>query len=353
MLVTRCGRLPISLHLPRAINAFTAARIMPVCKLAATWLALAAGAVLGAGCGGSSSVSAGSAARSASIMQVGRSASCLAAAFLFTARPTPKELSTPLQATVLASFAVFRRPELPSEEASPLSGAAGGLARELHKDYELSAFYPAYVRQFSVLAGDRGFLVVPGFGRPQAVPAAHCLPAARRRVLLEQERRRVVEPVYCILAVGGGARAPLPGCESFAEVGESSRAFHVSDFLGGEPTLELIPDGVSLVRVSYRDAAPMVVPVKENAFLLTPPPAPRDRLDAYLRGLLPRIAGEHVTKAQRVAATAEWNAAFPGTYPARVEWLDGVRRVVRTISAPTAKSAAAISVGDLRAPVEG
>ncbi len=118
----------------------------------------------------------------------------------------------------------------------------------------------------------------------------------------------MVEPVFCIIEVGTNKNTPVPGCEPFAQVDESFGAFQVSDFLSREPTMELVPDGVASVRITYRDTAPIV---------------------------------------------AKLNKAFGGNCPIRIEWLDSARRLVRAIGPPTAESNSTTSVGNLRAPIEG
>jgi hypothetical protein len=298
-----------------------------------------------AACGSSTGIAAG-----ARLVRV--PPSCIPPAFRFTGpqRPVPKELSTPLEATILSSFAIFRRPALPGDE--PPGSSPGGLRRELYKDYELSSYYPAYVRQPTGLTGRRYF-VIPAFGQPEAVPPAHCFRAAVRHELVEQEHRRSVEPVYCIIEAGGTRQAPVPGCEPFAQINESYRAFQVSDFLGGEPTIELVPDGVASVRITYQATAPIIAHVSENAFLLTPPPTPNTPLDTELKQLLHRQRGKHISGAERRRLTIKYNNAFTGTYPIRIEWLDSTGGLVRTLSPPTAESISATSVGGLLAPSEG
>jgi hypothetical protein len=112
-----------------------------------------------------------------------RSSSCIPPALrLFGPRPAfPKALSTPLEATILSSFAIFRRSALPSNEPPARKPAARELARELSKDYELSSYYPAYVRQLTRFPNGRRYFVIPAFGRPEAVRPAHCLPTGVRR----------------------------------------------------------------------------------------------------------------------------------------------------------------------------
>jgi hypothetical protein len=309
-------------------------------------LALIAGlGLIFAACGSSSPIAA-----AGGIVRV--APSCIPPAFRFTGpqRPIPKKLSTPLEARILSSFAIFRRPAVPGDEPPGLS--PGGLRRELYKDYELSSYYPAYVRQLSGLAG-RGYFVIPAFGAPEMVPPAHCFRAGVRRELVEQEHRRLVEPVYCIIQAGATRQAPVPGCEPFAQVNESYRAFQVSDFLGGEPTIELVPDGVTSVRITYQATPPIIAHVNENTFLLTPPPTPNTPLDTKLKQLLQRLRGKHISRVERRAITIEYNTAFTGTYPTRIEWLNSTGGLVRALNPPTAESISATSVGGLLAPTEG
>jgi hypothetical protein len=298
---------------------------------------------------------AGCSAKTATGSETHQSSSCIPPAFrLFGPQPAlPKELSTPLEATILSSFAIFRRGALPSEELPGVSPVGGGLDHVLSRDYELSGFYPAYLRQVRRLPDGRRYFVIPAFARPEAVPLARCFRAGVRRRLVQQQHRRLTEPVYCIIEVGGSREAPVPGCEPFAQVAESFQAFHVSDFLG-EPTIELVPDGIASVRIVYPSHVQVVASVSENAFLLTPPPTPRSRLDVYLRRLARKIGeGDRLPKAERERITRQYNKAYTGTYPTRIEWLDSAGGLVRAISPPTAESDSATSVGDLRAPIGG
>jgi len=302
--------------------------------------------------GGVTIAVAGSPSATAPITKMPGGSACIPPAFNFSTPrpPLPKELSTPLEGTTLSSFAMFRRPALPSDEPPGLNPADGGLGRELYKDYELSSYYPAYVRQLTGLPGNRRYFVIPAFGRPEAVPPAHCFRGGERRELVEQEHRRSVEPVYCIIEVGGNGNAPTPGCEPFAAIDEGGRVFQ-SESVIRQPTVELVPDGVASVRIAYREASMTVVPVSENAFLFTPPPlAPH--VATELKRLEPKLFAPHLTLAQRRRVTLKWNQTVNETGPTKIEWLDSAGGLVRALSRPTGESNSATSVGNLRAPVE-
>ncbi len=324
--------------------------ILSVLRLTAPWLVLAVSVLLVTGCGKSNVASASSA--TAPITKMPGGSACISPAFQFSTPrpPLPKELSTPLEATIRSSFAIFHRPALSSDVPPGLNPATGGLGRELYKDYELSSYYPAYVRQLTRLPDGRRYFVIPAFGRFEAVPPAHCFPAGERRELVEQEHRRLIEPVYCIIAVDGGGNAPLPRCEPFAAIDEGRPVFQ-SDALTKEPTVELVPDGVVSVRIAYRETPAIVVPVSENAFLFRPPP-PTPRVEAELKRLEPAIVSTHLTTAQRRRIALQWDKTVDETDPTRIEWLDNAGGLVRALSPPTAGSNSATSVGNLRAPLE-
>jgi hypothetical protein len=283
------------------------------------------------------------------------SSSCIPPAFnlLGPRRPLPKALSTPLAPTTLSSFAIFRRPPLPSDEPSGLNLAAGGLGRELYKAYELSSYYPAYVRQLTSLPDGRRYFVIPAYGRSEAVVPAHCLAGGERarRALIEEQHQRQVESVDCIIEMGGGENAPPQGCEPFAATDEGDRVFQ-SDALTKEPTVELVPDGVASVRIAYRETPEITVPVSENAFMFTPP-LPTPRVAAELKRLEPRIVATRSTTARRRRVTLQWDKAVDETDPTRIEWLDNAGGLIRTINPPTAASSSVTSVGNLDAPLEG
>lgn len=311
----------------------------------------------------------GSSAGTATASVVRLSPSCIPPEFskrglLGPRRPLPKALSTPLDAAILSSFTIFRRPRLPSDEPPGLNLAANGLGRELYKTYKLSSYYPAYVRQLTRLPDGRRYFVIPAYGRPEAVVPAHCLAGGERarRALVEEQHRRLVEPVDCIIEMGGGENEPPQGCEPFAAIDEGERIFQ-SDDLYKEPTVELVPDGVASVRIEYRETSAITVPVSENTFLFTPPP-PTPRVEAELKRLErlqrmePVIVTTHPTTAQRPTAqrrriTLQWDKTVDETEPTRIEWLDSAGRLVRALSPPTAESSSATSVGNLDAPLEG
>jgi hypothetical protein len=289
----------------------------------------------------------GCSANSAALARPG--ASCVPPSLrLFAPRPpAPTELASPLEPGLLSTFGIFRRSAQANDEPRL---ASGGLARELRKDYELAGYFPALVRRLAEVSGAREYFVVPAFARPEAVPPARCSSASTHRQLVAEQQRRKTDPVACFIEVGESRAAPGPGCEPFVQVDEQLRAFGVSDFVG-TPAIEMAPDGVASVRVSYRDVAPFSVPVSENAFYLIPPPAPHDSVSARMRSLLPGLSSSNTSRRDR--STAEWNRTFVYTLPTKIEWLDQGGAVVRVVTPPTRASVAATSLGQLLAPIEG
>jgi hypothetical protein len=238
---------------------------------------------------------------------------------------------------------------LPSDGLSRLKPGGKALDRELSKVYELSGYYPVYVRQLTRLPDGRRYFVIPAYGRSEMVLPVHCLSSERRRVLVEEQHRRLVEPVNCIIEMGGKNAPPL-GCEPFAAIDEAGRVFQPT--LTKELTVELVPDGVASVRIAYRETPPIVVPVSGNAFWFTSPP-PTPRVKAELKRLEPSIVATHLTTAQRRRFTLQWNKTVHETEPTKIEWLDNAGRLVRAINALGAADNSMTSVGDLRAPIEG
>ncbi len=247
----------------------------------------------------------------------------------------------------MSSFAIFRRSALPRDEPSRLNSGGGGLDQELAKIYELSGYYPAYVRQLTSGPDGRRYFVVPAYGRSEAVVAAHCLAAGKheRRALVEEQRRRLTEPVDCIIEMRGEGCAPSQGCEPFAAIDEGGRVFE-ADALTREPTIELAPDGVESVRITYRETPAITVPVRENAFVFTSPP-PTPHVAAELKRLLPGVV------AQQHRVILRWDTIVEETSPTKLEWRDSSGRAISVISAPAAGAGSATSVGSLRAPIGG
>jgi hypothetical protein len=280
------------------------------------------------------------------------SLSCVPPAFrIFGARTTPpKELPTAVPAAISSNFAIFRRPTVKSDEPF-VANADRKLARELYRDYELVSFYPAYVRQLRTPFAGHRYFVIPAYGRPEAVPPAHCMTAAERRELLAQQHRRSIEPVYCIIEIGGDKNASPHGCEPFAAIDEGGGLFQPGS-PNGKPILELVPDGAATVRIVYRVHHPIVVRARENTLLFTPPPLAY-RVNTDLKKLEHKLVDAHVSQAQRRHTTLLWDKTLAEGAATKIEWLDKAGRTVRTIGAPLSLNKSPTSVGNLLAPIGG
>jgi hypothetical protein len=212
---------------------------------------LVLGPVVLAGCSSGTATRTTTAQTSTSAARVSACASQL-----LEPRAAPKPLRTPLPASILSSFAVFRRAAVASDQPPTHEPSGGQLADELLKEYELASYYPAYVRQLMRLPDGQRYFVVAAYARFEPVAAADCLSrGVDRRQLTEQQRRRAREPVYCLIELPAD-NTQGPGCEPFAAVDESARAFEASDYHAREATVEMVPDGVASVRILYRDHVP-------------------------------------------------------------------------------------------------
>jgi hypothetical protein len=252
----------------------------------------------------------------------------------------PRALESPPNESVTARFAVFRRSSRPSDDPPPSALVGGKLASQLSADYELASYYPAFVRQLdAALPGGRDYYVLPGYAKPERVPAADCLGrhGAERARLLEQQQRRLSEPIYCFIEAPPGNEAV--GCEPFAAAGESRMVFLASDYLR-KPLVELVPDGVASVRVTFPGSAPVLAPVRENAFAFVPPATP-----SAVSAILARFGGKALREPK------QWNEALAKTRPTGVEWLSSAGGVIRAIRRPA--GVAATGIGSVRAPIGG
>jgi hypothetical protein len=246
----------------------------------------------------------------------------------------PVELSSPLEASVLSRFALLRRAALPSDQIPSLSPVGGEV------DGQLLSYYPASVRQLKSLPNGNRYFLIPGFAKPQSVPPAGCLPASQRRQrpeLVEKEHKLAAEPVYCIAQIGRESAGA--GCTPFAEIEESPRVFAPS--LSEEPIVELVPDGVSSVRVTYIAGPPVVATVEENAYVLVAPAAVQARSERRLKKVLHRLEhAKHHTKAQQRRVLAKFLAAVGQTLveaePRKVEWLNSSGGLILSIARPKA-----------------
>jgi len=253
----------------------------------------------------------------------------------------PAELSSPLEAVVLSRFAILRRAALPSDQIPALSPVGGEI------DGELVSYYPGYVRQLKVFPNGSRYFMIPGFAKPQNVPPTRCLPVSERHdhpALVEQEHKLAAEPVYCIVAIGhesGGAQ-----CEPFAEIEQSPRVFTPS--LSEAPVIELIPDGVASVRVTYLGGSSVLAPVDENEYSFTMPAAVRSRAKTRFTKDLRRLTdAKHKTKAQKRRVLEELLAALDKTLveaePRKVEWLGSAGELLHS-STPPKTSATIVGV---------
>lgn len=250
---------------------------------------------------------------------------CIGPAGRKTTGPPPKELSAALDANIVASYAIFRRA---GNHALPVPTAV--LGRTLGEDVELSGYYPAYIRELGRLPGLGRYFVIPAVGREEPVPAEQCARRALRKRLPEERRVRASKPVYCIVDIKGTSVRAL-GCQPFQAAEEGQRLFEPLVALREEPSVGLVPDRVSSMRVSYAEAPQRKVTIRTSAFLFMAP-----NVSARVRAKLDAIGNEyhreHLSLTTQNALAARWNRAVTEAEPTRVEMLDTTGKIVRTVT---------------------
>jgi hypothetical protein len=255
---------------------------------------------------------------------------------------SPVALSEPLDPAVTGSFAVLRRPSLPEDVLPPINPLGEDLG------YQLRGYFPGEIRQLVKDAeGDRYFLI-PGFERGYLVPPAQCLPKRERHLhaqLVADQRKRELEPVYCLEDMGphrpryGGA-----SCLPFSAI-QSGQA--LADTAGSRTdVLELAPDGVATVRLSYRSGDVLNAAVSNNVFTFTPPQKPIKQAIKALRSLQPRRepSNGRQRSAEFKKLLAKGEALSKSLVPQTVQWIDASGRLIRSYSPPTRGSLVALAL---------
>jgi hypothetical protein len=243
----------------------------------------------------------------------------------------PAELSGSLEEAITAKYAVLRRPAAPGDLIPALSGAGDEVQGEL------ASYYPSEVRLLRTLPNGARYFLVSGFPVAQTVPPARCLPPPlrhKRAQLVEEQSKRALQPVDCIVDVGARS-TPLNGlCVPFAKAEDSVRAF-LAGTLAEEALPELVPDGVASVRISYARAPQATVPVLENTYFVK---APTEQLLRERRATLRLISTVLKKKKPTPAAIRRiqkaLQRAIEESVPRKIEWLSSSGAVLHTANRP-------------------
>jgi hypothetical protein len=252
------------------------------------------------------------------------------AEFFEAASSSPIAETSPLDPAVTAMFAVLRRPAGPEDQIPLFNNLSEDIG------YQLRSYLPAYIRQLARDPDGDRYFVIAGFPRGSEVPPAKCLPARVRRLrarLVEEERKRAQTPVYCIEKVS--LRNPGYGlslCRPFAAVQSGSRLIEPDK--STSDVVELAPDGVASVRLSFVRGNVVSAPVANNAYSFTPPQRlVRDvqrRLAPLRRRLLQEFRHHHHPAPPFRRILKREIAIRDELRPRTVEWIAATGQVVRS-----------------------
>jgi hypothetical protein len=244
----------------------------------------------------------------------------------------PATLPDSLDPAIVGSFAVLRRAAGPQDQVPPLNSLAEQVG------IYLSGYYPGYVRRVFQLPDGRRLILISGLPRVIPVPPAQCLARTlrpRRNQLVEQQLRRATEPVYCLGVIGGrpSSFSGEPGCRRFADVYTGANLL-ASD-TSTSPVVELAPDGVASVRLSYRDGTTITAQVLENAYMFTPPQAPIRRANVTLERVVRVLApakGHRPSRGRERSALKLVQRTLSALAPVQVQWLAADGRLLRIVT---------------------
>jgi len=252
----------------------------------------------------------------------------------------PVTTTEPPAASVLASYAVLRRPAANADQPPPINS----LAEQV--DIALGRYNPAYLRQLTQRPGGRRFFLVPGFPPHVEIPPARCLPRALRRQrpkLVEQQARRERIPVACIVTIDPNRdRSGSEGGESCRRFRDVTKYESLSGglFESGEHA-GILPDEIATVRVHFGDGPTVQVPVAGNFYLYKVDPAQRKKLRRQLRLLQRRFldSPRPRTRARRRQLERRFfaltNRAIRRFMPTNIELLAADGHVVKNVKRST------------------
>lgn len=201
---------------------------------------------------------------------------------------SPATTADPLDAALLARYAVLRRPGTAADQPPPINSLAAQVT------FSLGRYNPAYVRQLTQRPGGRRFFVVPGFPPHMEVPPARCLPRElrpQRPKLVEQQARRERIPVACIVTVAPNPdRSGFEGDETCPRLRAVTKYEHLSGgLLESGQHAGVLPDEIAGVRVHFGHSPTVQVPAVGNFYLYKVDPAQRRKLLRQLKLLEQRF----------------------------------------------------------------
>ena len=275
------------------------------------------------------------------------SQSCVSPKITLEGKRAPNTIITPVESQTIKEFRLLRRSRAASDIPTATMLYGGTLSRELAKDYDLSGYYSEYVRRLPVNGGGRAAVfVVPGLAQVEVPPPRRCLPARVWREISEKQRRRASDIVYCIIEQQGGKTVPLTDCATFVGINEGGSIFSAP--LRRDRIVELVPDGIRVVRITYPNGNIVSSWVHENTMWFIPP-LPSHGMVGELEILQRRLYETAVTPAERRRLITQYDRVLAQNEPTKIEWYDRAGRRVRVITNKRKRA----DVGNLRAPIKG
>lgn len=262
---------------------------------------------------------------------------------------TPVAVGGALDPSLLASFAVLRRPAAAADQPPPVNSLAEQVV-------EIGRYDPAYIRQLGQRSGGRRMFLVPGYPRHVEIPPARCLPPslrAQRRKLVQQQRQREREPIACVATTSPQASVSQSSSAAFGvgfygyesescpRFGDVTKYTYlaISPF-GSAEHAGILPDAIAALQVHFTHAPTLQVPVTENYYFYKTDPAPRAKVARQTQRLFGRLSSRRRsrTKADRRRIERQLLAlsqhAVSTLTPSSIELLAADGRVIKDVRRP-------------------
>lgn len=240
--------------------------------------------------------------------------------------PPPVAVPQPPLPSVLAQFAVLRRPAAPADQPPAIVlGDLGGV---------LDMYNADYVRQLTFPGATQPVYLVPGYLNQDSCSGPVQVERLQISQLLGSGHASATTPVFCLVQITGSAS--VFSCQLFVSIDAGATASLLGPADASKITAVggLVPDGVSAVQIGYPVNPSVTTPATNNFFMgeAPPPPPALLKLSAKILSAAKRKHHGKLTAADLRRLERIGSQIYTDTTPSRLQWLGASGQVVRSLT---------------------